>query len=137
MLLFTKNMKHKRLLVLLIRNALITYIGVNILYLTFSWGFYRGQKHVPRKRWWPTNCFVSLKKTYKEDNVKSYQQRSSIENSFKNWCFFFNQRHSKYWKQTFKTIQYCKWVKYKVLLIKKYTMNSNIPKNTIMDTINI
>lgn len=25
--------------------------------------------------------------------------------------FFLNQRHSKYCKQTFKTIQYCKWVK--------------------------
>lgn len=79
-------MKHKRLLVLLIRNALITYIGVNILYLTFScMGFLQGTEARTKKKMVTyNNCFVSLKKTYKEDNVKSYQQRSSIENSFKN-----------------------------------------------------
>lgn len=131
-------MKHKRLLVLLIRNALITYIGVNILYLTFSWGFYRGQKHVPRKRWWPTNCFVSLKKKHIKKTMSKVTNNGHLSKILLKIDFFFlNQRHSKYCKQTFKTIQYCKWVKYKVLLIKKYTMNSNIPKNTIMDTINI
>lgn len=57
-------MKHKRLLVLLIRNALITYIGVNILYLTYQLGFLQGTEARKKKMVTYNNCFVSLKKKH-------------------------------------------------------------------------
>lgn len=85
-------MKHKRLLVLLIRNALITYIGVNILYLTFMYqlGFLQGTEARTKKKMVTyNNCFVSLKKKHIKKTMSKVTNNGHLSKILLKIVFFF------------------------------------------------